>query len=152
MQDGFKGFDLMNELIVKNEEFKKKINYYMACGLIRTFDEFEWEKIRSQNFISPIPDMKNFYDMFVLGYNKGNCIGASRQLSYSYDDVDLVAGTLPILVGTLNAEKVGGHGWIETFDKIIDTSLLLVIDKSLRDEIGYVEEKRITAFELSMSD
>lgn len=89
--------------------------------------------------------------MFVLGYNMGNCVGASRQLSYSYSDVDIVSGRLPILKGTLNAPKEGGHCWLETSISIIDTSLMLVIDKSLKSDIGYIEEMRLTSSELMRS-
>ena len=60
----------------------------------------------------------------------------------------LIIGILPILKGTLNAEELGGHAWIETKDEIIDTSLMLVIDKSLKDKFGYIEENRLTASKL----
>lgn len=50
---------------------------------------------------------------------------------------------MPILKGTKNAEEVGGHVW-ENDDTIIDTSLMLVIDRSLKDTMGYIEEQRIT--------
>ena len=95
--------------------------------------------------------MKEFVDMFLLGYNIGNCVGASRQLSYSFNDVDIVSGVLPIIKGTLNAEKEGGHCWLENDCFIIDTSLMLVIDKSLRDDFGYIEENRITKESLRKS-
>lgn len=72
------------------------------------------EKIESQNFIPPIPGVKEFIDMFSLGYNIGNCANISRQLSYSYDNVDIVSGILPILKGAFNAEREGRQVWIET--------------------------------------
>ena len=90
--------------------------------------------------------------MFSLGYNIGNCVGAAMQLSYSYYDVDIVSGILPILKGTKNAEKEGGHCWLENEREIIDTSLLLVIDKSLKSEFGYIEEQRRTSKELGGND
>ena len=89
--------------------------------------------------------------MFSLGYNIGNCVGTSRQLSYSYCNVDIVSGIFPLLKGTLNAEKEGGHCWLETTTNIIDTSLMLVIDKSLKNKLGYIEEQRLTAFQLANS-
>ena len=98
--------------------------------------------------MSPYIEMKTFEDMFLLGLNIGNCGGASRQLSYSYDDVDIVSGILPMLKGTLNAEKEGGHIWLETRDKIIDTTLMLIIDKSLKQELGYIEQERLTSDKL----
>ena len=84
-------------------------------------------------------------------HNIGNCVGASRQLSYSYNDVDIVSGILPLIKGTRNAEKFGGHCWLENDKYIIDTSLMLVIDKSLKDRFGYIEEQRITKSELRKS-
>lgn len=89
--------------------------------------------------------------MFLLGYNIGNCVGTSIQLSFSYNKVDIVSGILPILKGTLNAEKEGGHCWLETPESIIDTTLMLVIDKSLKSDLGYIEEQRHTYKDLSNS-
>ena len=34
---------------------------------------------------------EEFLDLFTLGYNIGNCVGTSKQLSYSYDNVDIVS-------------------------------------------------------------
>lgn len=146
-----KAYELFWEIYNANSEFKKVVTEGLTTGKVRFFNDEEWNKIRNQNFVSPIPDMKEFIDMFLLGYNKGNCVGASRQLSYSYDDVDIVSGILPILKGTLNAFEEGGHCWLETDKTIIDTSLMLVIDKSLKDTIGYIEEERLTASKLKSS-
>ena len=41
--------------------------------------------------------------------------------------------------------------WLETPTSIIDTSLMLVIDKSIKDEIGYIEEQRVTHLQLLTS-
>ena len=141
-------YNLFHQLYKDDERFRNIIDENLANGKIRFFNEEEWSKIESQNFMSPSDEMKTFTDMFLLGYNIGNCAMASRQLSFSYDDVDIVSGTLPMIKGTLNAEKVGGHVWLETKDAIIDTSLMLVIDKSLKDAIGYIEEERLTSDKL----
>lgn len=148
MDTSIKAYNLFWELYYNNTNFKIIIDINLANKKIRFFNEEEWDKIKEQNFISPDPNIKDFQDIFLLGYNIGNCGGTSRQLSYSYDDVDRVTGTLPMLKGTLNAEKQGGHQWLETKDKIIDTSLMLVIDKSLKDKLGYIEEERLTAEQL----
>ena len=116
----------------------------MKAGRIRFFGEPELNKITSQNFMSLDPQMREFIDMFTLGFNIGNCAGAARQLSYSYDYVSIVSGILPILKGTTNAEKEGGHVWLEDRSTIIDTSLMLIIDKRLKKEFGYIEEQKIT--------
>lgn len=147
-----KAYSLFNELYNSNFQFKCFIDKNMANGLIRFFNDEEWNKIKNQNFISPSPEMNEFIDMFTLGYNIGNCVGASMQLSYSYSDVDIVSGVLPLIKGTLNAEKEGGHCWLETPKYIIDTSLMLVIAKSLKQEFGYIEEQRITSYQLRLSD
>ena len=123
----------------------------MRTKQIRFFGELEYQKIESQNFIPIIRKAPEFIDMFRLGYNEGNCVMMTRLLSYSYDDVDIVSGILPLLKGTRNAEIEGGHCWLEDKDTIIDTSLMLVIDKSLKDTLGYIEEQRITASDLRKS-
>ena len=144
-----KAFELYQYLYNNNTQFKNIINIEFKNKKIRFFNEEEFNKIRNQNFIHPTnPNIKEFEDIFILGENIGNCVGISRQLSYSYNNVDLVSGILPILKGTLNAEVLGGHAWIETKDYIIDTSLMLVIDKSIKEEFGYIEENRIATNDL----
>lgn len=146
-----KALSLFLEIYNNNSSFSKTINENLSNGKIRFFDDNEWDKIKNQNFVSFCSEIQEFIDMFLLGYNIGNCCGASRQLSYSYDDVDMVTGRFPILKGTKNAQKEGGHCWLETSESIIDTSLMLVIDKSLKNDFGYIEEQRLTAFSLSRS-
>ena len=149
MVTNIKAYGLFWNLYNNDDDFHNLVDKGMKENKIRFFDETEWDKIYSQNFVSPIKEMREFVDMFLLGYNIGNCVGAIRQLSYSYYDADIVSGILPILKGTLNAEKEGGHCWLETPDSIIDTSLMLVIDKSLKDDFGYIEEQRLTCYQLS---
>jgi hypothetical protein len=144
MDTGIRAYDLFWDLYRNNDSFRNVIDSGMESGMISFFSDDLWDRIKSQNFISYDDRMKEFIDMFLLGYNIGNCVGASRQLSYSFNDVDIVSGVLPILKGTLNAEKEGGHCWLENDCFIIDTSLMLIIDKSLRDDLGYIEENRIT--------
>ena len=146
-----KAYCLLICLCKMNEEFRKIFDDNILSKKIRFFDEEEWSKIKKQNFISPIKEMNTFEDLFILGYNIGNCVGTSWQLSFSYSNVDIVSGVLPMLKGTLNAEKEGGHCWLETNKYIIDTSLMLIVDKSLKDEIGYIEEQRITYSQLLSS-
>lgn len=148
MNKEYKCYELLKHLIKTNATFRTTYIENIKTRKIRLFNEEEWTKINNQNFTSLVPGLNEFSDMFKLGYNIGNCVGTARQLSYSYDNVDIVSGTLPILKGTLNAEKEGGHCWLETTDYIIDTSLMLVIDKSLKQELGYNEEQRLTSFRL----
>ena len=146
MDTTIKAFNLFWQLYNNNSNFKSLIDEGFKNKQIRFFNEEELTKIRNQNYIHPTdPNIKEFEDIFVLGKNIGSCVYTSKQLSYSYNDVDLVSGILPILKGTLNAEELGGHAWIETKDSIIDTSLMLVIDASLKERFGYIEENRITS-------
>ncbi len=151
MDTNSKAFELFWDIYHKNPDFYKIITENLANGKVRFFNDNEWNRINNQNFVSLTKDATEFIDIFLLGYNIGDCVGVSRQLSYSYDNVDIVSGILPVLKGTLNAEKEGGHCWLETKDSIIDTSLMLVIDKSLKGELGYIEEQRLTAAQLSSS-
>lgn len=151
MNTNSKAFSLFWDLYNSNNDFNELITYGFNNNLIRFFNDIEFNKINSQNFISYDNNIKEFIDMFLLGYNIGNCVGASRQLSYSYNDVDIVSGILPILKGTKNALQEGGHCWLENDKYIIDTSLMLVIDKKLKDRFGYIEEQRITKSDLKRS-
>ena len=144
-------FELFNTLYKSNSQFQNIIDKGMKEGKIRCFNDTEWNKIESQNYrLNPrVPQIKEFSDMFKKGYNIGNCGGASRQLSFSYNDVDWVAGRLSFLKGTRNAEEEGGHMWLENVHSIIDTSLMLVIDKSYKSILGYIEERRIKSHTLN---
>ena len=156
MEKDFRGYDLFHQKYQDDAQFKKIIDTYMATGQIRFFNDTEWDKIKSQNFVANFGEQEelrklgvtSLYDMFRLGYNIGDCVGMCDRVSYSYNDISIVTGIFPLLKGTLNAEN-GGHRWLETPDSIIDTSLLLVIDKKLKDQLGYMEEERQTSFDLS---
>ncbi len=148
MDTNIKAYKQFWDLYNNNINFNLIVKSGMEQGKIRFFNENEWDKICSQNFFPFESEMKEFIDMFTLGYNIGNCVGTARQLSYSYNDVDIVSGILPILKGTLNATEEGGHCWLETKDNIIDTTLMLVIDKELKKDFGYIEEQRITSYQL----
>lgn len=142
-----KAYDLFLELYRNNLQFKELVINGFITSSIRFFSEEEWQKITSQNYIAPVNDISNFAEMFAKGYNIGDCVGISWQLSYSYDDVDIVAGIMDYLKGTKNSLN-GGHRWLETKDYIIDTSLMLVINKELKEKFGYHEEQRLTASNL----
>ena len=149
MDNEFKGFDLLEELKIKFPDFREKLEKYIKLGKVRYFNENEWNKIKNQNYMDVIEDIvyDDFYDVFCDGKNIGFCTTMVKQLSYSYNDVALVAGRVPMFVGTKNSSH-GGHKWLEDGEHIIDTSLLLVIDKDIISEFGYKEEKRYTAQDL----
>lgn len=148
----FKGHKLFDEFMENNESFRSLIDTGMQNGLIRKFDDREYALMTEQNFMGPMPGIDSLYDICKMGLNVGSCAYMARQFSFSYDNVDIVAGILPMIKGTLNAEKEGGHVWLETEDEIIDTTFLLVINKSLKDLIGYIEEERRTQFDLRTDD
>ena len=102
--ENWKAFDELKELCEKYSDFRILIFENLKNGKIRYFNEEEWNKINSQNYVPPIKGVKGLADMFRLGYNIGDCVGMSYQLSYSYNDVDIVSGILPVLKGTRNAE------------------------------------------------
>lgn len=145
-----KAYNLINKL-KENDDFSKFIEENIQKGKIRYFDEEEWSKIEKQNFFLPDTEINNFKDIFELGLNIGSCSNTSKQLSYSYEDVDLVYGDLPLIKGSYNS-ALGEHAWIETRSHIIDTSLMLVIDLSLKEAFGYRDNERATARDLARNN
>ena len=133
----YKCYSELLKLLSQNQEFKKAIVQGVKEGKIRRFDEELWEKIRTQN----IRAINNFEDVFIDGTNIGYCTVASKQLSYSLDDCYICGGVLPILKGTENCDD-GSHTWILHNSEIIDTTLMLIIDKDYAEKIGYIEENR----------
>lgn len=133
----YKCYSELLKLLSQNQEFKNAIVQGVKEGKIRRFDEELWEKIRTQN----IRAINNFEDVFIDGTNIGYCTVASKQLSYSLDDCYICGGVLPILKGTENCDD-GSHTWILHNSEIIDTTLMLIIDKDYAEKIGYIEENR----------
>lgn len=130
-------YDELKRLLKDDEIFKQQVINGCLTGKITGYSEELWEKIRSQN----IRRINNFEDVFKEGANIGYCTVASKQLSYSLDNCDICGGRLPILEGSKNSED-GSHTWIWYDHKIIDTTLMLVIDESYATELGYIEENR----------
>lgn len=133
----YKCFSELIRLLQENKNFREIVISGLAEGKIRGFDEELWEKIHAQN----IKRIDNFEDVFIHGANIGYCTVASKQLSYSLDTCYLCGGTLPLLMGTKNCDD-GSHTWILYNDKVIDTTLMLIINKDYIEKIGYNEENR----------
>lgn len=133
----YKCFSLLKYLLISNENFRNLIINGITTGKIKGFPEELWTKINTQN----VRTIDNFEDVFREGANIGYCTVASKQLSYSLDNCYLCGGTLPILKGTTNSPD-GRHTWIVYNNKVIDTSLMLIIDEKYSKEIGYIEENR----------
>jgi hypothetical protein len=132
----FLGDSLKKQLLVENTAFADLINTYKEEGLVFDFGPKEWEKINSQNF-QGLPG--GFMTVFEQGINIGNCAAIAKLLSYSYIDVSIVTGALPILTGTPGS-PLGGHAWLEDNEYIYDTTLLLKINKCLKDKFGYKDD------------
>ena len=132
----YKCFDLLKELL-KREDFYQIIKEGIIKGEISGFTDELWKKIKAQN----VRVIDNFEQVFVEGFNIGACTNVSRQLSFSFDSCFICGGTLSIIAGTKNSVD-GRHTWIEYQDKIIDTTLMLIIDKKFAKKLGYSEENR----------
>jgi len=143
MSNIFKGYDLLRKLIKENPEFRDKFLKYRASGEIAYFGQEDWLKITNQNFLPPpyppYDEIESFYQLFEKGINIGACIYSSKQLSYSFDNVDLVRGFQRYLVGTPSS-KNGGHCWMEVDSYIYDTTLLIKIKKEIAVEMGYSDK------------
>lgn len=128
-------FDVLKELYKNNKYFKEFIDSGIKEGKISGFPEELWEAIELQN----VRGLETFEDVFREGYNIGGDAVVSRQLSYSFKNCELCSGLLPLLAGTKNSE-VGEHSWMTSDGKIYDTTLMLVIDKSYANKLGYQYE------------
>lgn len=133
----YKCYNELKKLIVNNPKFKEVLIRGIATGKVYGFSDELWEKINEQN----IRGINSFEDVFRDGANIGFCTVAAKQLSYSLNGVYLCGGTLPILEGSINCPD-GGHTWILNGENIIDTTLMLVIDKEYSKKLGYIEENR----------
>lgn len=125
-------------LLKSNPEFSIKLEEGYSSGLVRDFGDEEYDIIKS---LSDIVIPGDFYSGFISGYNVGRCGFFAKTLSYAYPDSEIVSGYLPILKNSPGSID-GEHGWMETDDKIYDTTLLLVIDKKYASNLGYMEKFR----------
>lgn len=133
----YKCYDELKRLIRENKDFYNTLREGLLTNHVHGFPIELWDKIRSQN----IRRIRSFEDVFIEGANIGYCTVASKQLSYSFNYCYLCGGVLPILQGTKNCPN-GNHTWIVSESKIIDTTLMLIIDESFASKFGYVEENR----------
>ena len=133
----YKCYDELKRLLCEDDKFKQIVMDGYLEGKIYGFNEELWQKISSQN----IRRINSFEDVFVEGANIGYCTVASKQLSYSFDECYICGGVLPLLAGTKNCAD-GSHTWILHDGKVIDTTLMLVMEQSYAKKIGYIEENR----------
>lgn len=133
----YKCYEILKSLLNSNPEFKNLIEKGIEEGKLSGFNEQLWDMIRAQN----IRGINSFEDVFIDGANLGYCTVAAKQLSYSLNTCYICGGVLPILAGTNNCTD-GSHTWISADSKVIDTTLMLIIDENYSKSIGYIEENR----------
>ena len=133
----YKCFDELKRLLREDENFRNLIIKGINENKVMGFPSELWDKIKSQN-IRGIP---SFETIFKEGINIGGCTKVSEQLSYSFPYCYLCGGILPILIGTKNCPK-GEHSWISYERKVIDTTLMLIINEDYSIELGYKENFR----------
>ena len=133
----YKCYDILKSLLNSNLKFKNLVEKGIEEGKLSGFNDQLWNMIRAQN----IRGINSFEDVFIDGANLGCCTSASKQLSYSFSKCYICGGVLPILAGTKNCPD-GSHTWISINSKVIDTSLMLIIDESYSKNFGYIEENR----------
>ena len=135
----YKCYDTFKKLLNNNDSFKETITNGITEGKIYGFNKELWKKLAEQNLRSHA--VKSFVDVFEAGANQGYCTVCAKQVSYSLDNCYICGGILPVLKGTINCPD-GSHTWIEYGNTIIDTTLMLIIDNSLKEALGYIEENR----------
>ena len=105
--------------------------------MISKFPRDLFDKVCNLNLRAPFAPVQLFID----GANIGNCTNMSLIVSYAMSRVDICGGVLKVLENTANSLD-GSHTWISSKGKIIDTSLMIEIDESIANELGYVEQNR----------
>ena len=133
----YKCYDILKHLLSTNEEFRNIIVNGVKDGKVHGFSDELWDKLNKQNL--RFRGINSFDDIFRNGFNLGYCTPCAKQVSYSFENCFICGGILPVLRGTDNCPN-GEHTWIESNDKIFDTSLMLVIDSNLRETLGYIKE------------
>lgn len=138
----FRGYDLLNYLLMKDNEFKEVVSSGLRTGFIRKFNDDEWERVLRVSYVPEVRCINSFFEMFKEGLNIGNALGTTKYLGHEYSDVDVVRGSLPVLDDVIVSTNSMDHWWLETDDSIIDPSLLLIIHPLYRDKLGYIEADR----------
>ena len=122
-------FNLLKELLTTNEEFCKLIKEGIEKGKITGFSEEMWEDTYYTDiYMIKIENCTDLNDYFKKGYNIGSCTQTSMNLSIIFQYCNICGGTVPFLKDTYNSPD-GRHTWINNNGKIIDTSLMLIIDE-----------------------
>jgi len=118
---------------LKNPKFKATYDYGIKTGLILHFDDLFIESMKDI-YIDSIDC--SLYDYFKRGDNIGFCLQACNYISEMFSEFEIYKGLLPAISGTRRSPN-GEHAWLISEGTIYDTSLLLQIDESLSEQLGY---------------
>lgn len=124
------------DVALKDSNFKCIYDFGIKNGLIMPFDESFMEPMK---FINISVIHCSLYDYFKRGDNIGFCLEACEYLSEMFDEYEIYKGVLPAIKGTERSMN-GEHAWLISDGIIYDTSLLLAIDKSLSEYLGYIPQ------------
>lgn len=127
---------------IKNKEFIELIEQEK----IKKFEDFEYsqgESLIEATKRLNINSYSSLFEYLCKGKNKGNCGMTSKLFMLLYGDkIELHEGYMKEMEGTINSPK-GQHAWLELGGYIFDTSLLLVIPKRYKEELGYKTNKKL---------
>lgn len=131
--------------LILNKNIGKRLQKYIKEGTAESFDSELIDKIKNTNVFA----VGNFYTIFEMGLNIGNCGLTARYLSFLFEDFILVqSGTCDLLKGTEGAPN-GEHAWLVVGEFLYDTTLMLKIAKDVAySSLGYIPDVEITSKEL----
>lgn len=135
----YKCYDLLKKLYNENPSFKKVVDDGISLGKVSGYSDELFDKLDSQNIRSK--GLNSFLEVLKDGANLGYCTVCAKQVSYSFDSPYICGGTVDFLIGTINSID-GRHTWILNEGKVIDTTLMIIIDSSYINNFGYHEENR----------
>lgn len=149
-EESLKGYNLVNALNSKNKRFNQILKIGITAGKVNYFGKEEWNLIKSIKCPDKSDYLESFYEVFQNGLNIRNSGRTILDFSYLFDDFDIITGDNCYLSNTYGY-KIHEHTWLELDNKIYDTTLLLVIDISLKDLFGYVSINNYSSAELQTS-
>jgi hypothetical protein len=131
--------------LISNKNIDQRLKEHIKQGTAEPFDSELIDKIKNTNVFA----VGNFYTIFEMGLNIGNCGLTARYLSFLFEDFILVqSGTCDLLKGTEGAPN-GEHAWIIVGEFLYDTTLMLKIAKDVAySSLGYIPDVEITSKEL----
>ena len=112
--------------MIPSEKLRKIISKMRKVNL----EDFKWdESLKKSVFKLKYLNVNKeigLREVFKNGYNIGNCTITAYCVSKLFDRSSICTGKVEILKGTKNSEN-GEHVWVETYDFIIDTTLMIKV-------------------------